>query len=366
MKQMLSLIIAFTSAASASAVSIDTVPVGNVGNGNDPFTANLFGGVSYPYRIGKYEVTIGQYTEFLNAVASVDTYQLYDVRMATNLHIAGISRSGAPGSYSYSVIGSAARPITYVSWGDAARFANWLHNGQPNGAQGSRTTEDGAYSLNGAITSDALAAVTRNVGARWFLPSESEWYKAAYHQPAEVGGDSDGYWLYPLRSNNPPYSDQPPGATPDTSRVGNFRVDDGIDNGYNDGFAITGQNTSSENQNYLTDVGAYTLATSYYGTFDQGGNVMEWTEGLVTPFESRRVLRDAGWSGDSMFSRSATQAGVLPVVETSVYGFRVATIPEPTTTAIVLAGLLVFLAKRRKQTCQEPLSNRFLTPLLLP
>jgi formylglycine-generating enzyme required for sulfatase activity len=36
------------------------------------------------------------------------------------------------------------RPVNYVSWGDAARFANWLHNGQPSGAQDLTTTEEGA------------------------------------------------------------------------------------------------------------------------------------------------------------------------------------------------------------------------------
>ncbi len=120
---------------SASAITIPTVPVGNVGNANDPATGNLYGGVGYGYNIGTTEVTVGQYTAFLNAVATTDTYALYNTPMATDDNIAGISRSGASGSYSYSVIGSANHPVTYVSWGDAARFSNWLHNGQPTGAK---------------------------------------------------------------------------------------------------------------------------------------------------------------------------------------------------------------------------------------
>jgi hypothetical protein len=112
---------------SASAVTIDWVPVGNAGNANDFNTGNLYGGVAYNYSIDKYDVTVGQYTEFLNAVATTDTYGLYNTLMGTNLNIAGISRSGSPGSYTYSVIGNTTKlPITYVSWGDAARFANWL------------------------------------------------------------------------------------------------------------------------------------------------------------------------------------------------------------------------------------------------
>ena len=29
------------------------------------------------------------------------------------------------------------------------------------------------------------------------FPAKSEWYKAAYYQPAAQGGDTDNYWLYP-------------------------------------------------------------------------------------------------------------------------------------------------------------------------
>jgi hypothetical protein len=45
-------------------------------------------------------------------------------------------------------------PVNYVSFYDALRFANWLHNGQPTGAQGNATTEGGAYT----IMPDGIAA----------------------------------------------------------------------------------------------------------------------------------------------------------------------------------------------------------------
>ncbi len=120
---------------------IPTVTVGDAGNPND---STGYGAVSYVYNIGTYEVTLSQYTAFLNAVAKDDTYNLYNPFMETDLNIAGIMRSGSPGNYSCSVIGSGNRPVTYVSWFDAARFANWLANGQPTGTQGNSTTEDGA------------------------------------------------------------------------------------------------------------------------------------------------------------------------------------------------------------------------------
>src|SRR5262245_17983068 len=105
----------------AHAVTIETVPVGDVGNPHDPQTGNLYGSVGYAYNIGKYEVTVGQYAAFLNAVAKTDTYSVYNFSMTDSRVIAGIARSGASGSYSYSVIGSANHPIAMVSWGDAAR-----------------------------------------------------------------------------------------------------------------------------------------------------------------------------------------------------------------------------------------------------
>ena len=103
--------------ATAHAITIETVPIGNPGNANDPSTGNLYGGVDYNYRIGKYDVTVGQYTAFLNAVAATDTYCHYNEWMATDSNIAAIARSGVSGSYSYSVISLPDHPITYVSWG---------------------------------------------------------------------------------------------------------------------------------------------------------------------------------------------------------------------------------------------------------
>ena len=111
----------------AHAVTIDWVTVGDPGNAADDTT---YGAVADAFQIGKYEVTIQQYTDFLNAVAQSDPYSLYDPVMANNGNIAGISQSGTSGGFTYNVIGSGARPVTFVSWFDAARFANWMQNGQ--------------------------------------------------------------------------------------------------------------------------------------------------------------------------------------------------------------------------------------------
>jgi len=165
--------------SAAQAVIIETVPVGNPGNAGELSGSGAGGGgpdrvvaaVGYEYNIGKYEVTAGQYTEFLNKVAATDTYGLYNTSIWSDSLGCQIQRSGSSGSYTYSVVGDwANRPVNYVSWGDAARFANWLHNTQATGAQDASTTEDGAYFLNGATgvpganIDAALLAVSRESG----------------------------------------------------------------------------------------------------------------------------------------------------------------------------------------------------------
>jgi formylglycine-generating enzyme required for sulfatase activity len=320
----------------AKAITIETVPVNNAGNANDPNTGNLYGGVEYNYRIGKYDVTVGQYTAFLNAVAATDTYGLYNSSMATDLNIAGIARSGASGNYSYSVIGSLNHPITYVSWGDAARFANWLNNGQPVGGEEPRTNETGAYTLNGAISDAALNAIVRNVDAKWFIPSESEWYKAAYYDPA-----AGSYWEYATGADLRPLSARP-GNSPYTANFYWFSDRTII----NFTYAVTRSTDYSSTQNYLTDVGAYTASASPYGTFDQSGNVFQWNEALIGG--SSRGVRGGSWSSRTTLGSNSRLSIIPPTNEGSTSGFRVATVPEPSTAAlaVVACGVICRLRKR--------------------
>jgi hypothetical protein len=92
----------------AGQTSLVTVPVGNPNNAADNAVmddgTSGYGSVGYNYSIGEYDVTVGQYAAFLNAVAATDTYGLYNPNMATNLNIAGIAQNGTSGSYTYSVI----------------------------------------------------------------------------------------------------------------------------------------------------------------------------------------------------------------------------------------------------------------------
>jgi formylglycine-generating enzyme required for sulfatase activity len=305
-------------------VTLETVTIGNPGNPNDQdYGSGAFGSVGSPYAMGKYEVTLNQYTAFLNAIAATDTFGLYDPSQGSDLTVRGIARSGVSGSYTYSVIGDGDRPVTYVSWLDAARFTNWLHNGQPTGLQGLNTTERGAYMLDGFPNE---ITITRSAGARYWIPSESEWYKAAYYQPAALGGDADGYWRFPTRSNVIPGNMI--GGNPNQA---NFN--------YNSVFSVTQSGSYDPTANYLSTAGAYSDSASYYGTFDQGGSLEEWTEGITG---SRRTVRGGNFIEEYYSLQASVSDFEDPVLATKYIGFRVATVPEPTAVfSLILAGGLL-------------------------
>jgi formylglycine-generating enzyme required for sulfatase activity len=285
---------------------IQFVRVGDAGNAADTDPVG-YGAVEYEYLIGAYETTIGQYTEFLNAVATTDTYGLYNPYMGTDLNIAGISRSGSPGSYRYTVMNnggdSSNRPIMYVSWFDAARFANWMHNGRIAGEQNATTTEDGAYTLNGATSGTAPA---KNAGAKFYIPTENEWYKAAYYKG---GSTNAGYWDYATRSDSAPGNTIGSGANQANYYAGDY--------------AVTQSASYSSGQNYLTDVGAFTNSASYYGTFDQSGSGWEWND-LTGAADSSRGLRGGNWDYSEFSLSSPVRLPMNPYFEINFISFRLA------------------------------------------
>lgn len=326
----------------AGQTSLQMTSVGDAGNPGRYGPES--GKVDYDYRISKFETTISQYTAFLNAVAVTDTYGLYHSEMATDLNVAGIARSGSPGSYLYSPIGSPNRPVAYVGWGDAARFANWLTNGQPVGLQGPGTTETGSYSLNGRQDYSLYTDIRREPTARYVIPTENEWYKAAYYDPTKGGTN---YWFYQMRTDSVPYSAFPPGgASPNPAYTGNFFNNDSLSNGYNDGYAVTGSSIYSTDQNYLTDVGAFNSASSHYGTFDQGGNIMEWNENLNGT--SLRGTNGGSWKSNvGAFPTLLWHDADRPENAFDYLGFRIAEVPEPA--AGTLLALSVVLLRRPKR-----------------
>ena len=326
--------------AGADQITYEMVTVGDPGNANDTGGSGI-GAVAYTYQIGKYDVTIGQYAAFLNAVAATDTYSLYNSSMGSDGNIKGIQQNGSSGSYTYSVIGSGDRPISYVSWFDAARFANWMTNGQ-----GSGSTETGAYTLGGATSGNAVAA---NPGAAFRLPTENEWYKAAYYSPNYGGSGVAGYYAYATQS------DTAPGNTiGSTANQANWYT--------GNGYSVTQSSSYSSSQNYLTDVGAFTNSGSFYGTFDQTGNVQQWND-LDGTAGSFLPVRGGTW-GDDVPSDvdSSASSSFGPRIDSNYFGgfgFRLASpasspssVPEidPNSLGSVLAlvvGSLGLLERRR-------------------
>jgi len=304
-------------AAPAGAVSIDIVTVGNAGNAND---TTGYGAVGYDYQIGKYDITIGQYTEFLNAVAVTDTYSLYSSDMGTFGNIQGISQSGSSGSYSYSVLGSANRPITFVNWFDSARFANWMANGQPTGAQGSTTTENGAYALSGVDNGGIVPAKNAtnpntNATPTFSIPTENEWYKAAYYSPNYGGVGAGGYYAYATQSNTVPGN-----VVGSAANQANYRAPDNLPLLY----SVTQSSVYDVSQNYLTDVGAFSGSGSFYGTFDQIGNVIQWNDLDGAPGSSRGGR--AQWWNSKTADASFSFVGLVegPGIDSFGLGFRLA------------------------------------------
>ena len=185
-------------------------------------------------------------------------------------------------------------PVNFVSWLVAIRFVKWLHNCRPTGPQGPGTTESGAYAIDGDTA-------VRSANALYFLPTDAEWARAAYHDPA-------GDWLYPTRSNTAP-TPATVGSSGDVSNdspnVANYR---------------NGARWNQQNGNVTTTGSCGPRSTSFYGTYDQGGNIREWTE---TVSGDSRTVRGGGWHDNEEELRSSTSRTASPTTERNDIGFRI-------------------------------------------
>jgi formylglycine-generating enzyme required for sulfatase activity len=209
------------------------------------------------------------------------------------------------------------KPVVFVSWFDAARFANWMHNGQGNG-----DVQTGAYTFEGGLPVPANAStVTRNPGAKWFLPSEDEWYKAAYYD-----GGAGLYYDFATGSDTAPDNNLP---SADTGNSANYH---------------SGGTTTGDGSYPFTDAGAYTLSASPYGTLDQTGSMHEWLDTL-TP-EGGRVQRGGSWNETAFFVSALSRgAPADPTVDYSGnYGFRLAAAAVPEAGAFLLGGAAAVIA----------------------
>jgi len=193
--------------------------------------------------------------------------------------------------------------------------------------QNNLTTEDGAYAING-YTGDDGRTIQRTPGAKWFLPSEDEWYKAAYYKG---GGTNAGYWDYPTSSDTAPGQDMADAS------------------GNNANYYTAPYVLPIASGKYTTVAGEFQNSDSPYGTFDQGGNVWEWNETI--PYTFYRGIR--GGSFYRNYLHASVRGSDLPSGEgySYFYGFRVAeAVPEPSSVFAMMGGVLFLLtlAKRKR------------------
>jgi len=312
----------------AKAGDVEWVTIGDPRNTAD---AGEFGGVDGVYAIMKYEVTAGDYLEFLNAVAATDSHNLYNSLMDSEPRGCQITQVGESGSFTYDFSGGAVeapdasasdwsnRPVNYVSLYDAMRFANWMHNGQPGlgqpAPQDENSTEDGAYDMS------LGASAKRKAGAAYFVPDEDEWYKAAYHKNNTVTSD---YSAYPTCADEKPGNDI---TQPDSGNNANFCAESNNPNDLALGPPF-----------YRTPVGQFENSASCYGTFDQAGNVWEWIE------DTSGVVRGGSWAsyvGDPP-NKDTRITEYDPDLEFYDFGFRLASSSRavPATSTWSLAVML--------------------------
>ena len=284
----------------ANAFTMEFVTIGNPNNAADTTgSPNPAGSVAYTYSLGKYEVSRDMITK-ANAAGSLGI---------TMFDMSGYGGNGVN------------RPATGITWYEAATYVNWLNTS---------TGGTAAYKFSGStfqLWSSTDAGYNesnkfRNSNAKFWLPSTDEWYKGAYGSP-------NGTWYnYPTGTDSAP-----------TAVVGG-----------------TAGNTAVYAQSVSTGPADITNAggLSRYGTMGQGGNVNEWNEtasdGINSTADESRVLRGGAWSGGGGSSGlvASMRWDDYPSYVDDGYGFRVASVPEPSTGLLVLLGLSGLLLKRRK------------------
>lgn len=318
----------------AYGVTIDWATVGNAGN---PANVNGSGAVADVFQISKYETTNAQYVEFLNKVdaSGVNPNGVYVSLMGSD-SLGGISfNSGAPSSAKYAVkagapAGSPAgtsyaqMPVAFVTWFSAARFTNWLQNGQQATPA---SMEDGTYPLHNQ-TSGPIPARNPGTGSQVALPSRDEWYKAAFYDGAR-------YLTWPCQGNQPPTNTVTELLRPCAANFG-------------------GAATPTVGPIH---VGSYRNTQSPSGLFDMLGNVTEYTDTAGTEAEAGRVQVFGGsWATPpaeiGMWSSLAPPVYRSPANPTGQIGFRVAAVqavPEPSTAALTAVAIACLTGYRCRQ-----------------
>jgi formylglycine-generating enzyme required for sulfatase activity len=331
-------------ASNAFAVSFNWAQIPQASGSNVPYLGNPgfpsgIGSVNYGYQMSKTETTRGQYTDFLNAVASSTSAPTYVQALFSGSTNFGITRTLSSGSYVYSTT-SPQNPVTAISWTSAARFVNWLNAGQPTvtsgSAQWNSALNTGAYTISSGSTGSTVVA--RNPGyttagntPKYFLPSANEWVKAAYFNP---NNNTYNTWATGVSGT----------ATPSSTSVASSGSNTAV---FNTGVSVP---------NYAAlPVGSIPNTQSPYGLFDMLGNVTEMTDTgnvsgawfSVSGNYSLTTAQIANWTiNRNSYLTTVSQAN----------GFRVAgiaAVPEPETITLAAFGIVGlcganWLKRRRK------------------
>lgn len=205
------------------------------------------GSVDYVFRIAKTEVTVGQWFEFVTAYAP-----FYDLNGIADPDFTGQSINYAFDGL-YILPGVSHQRPSNMSWEYAARYCNWLHNGQVNEAW---AFESGVYDTSTfTFNPDGTPnhQFRRSPGARYWIPSLDEWTKAAHYDPNRYGPGQEGYWLYPNGSN-------------ERSVGGGLLPDQG------------GERNAGTTNIWPIDVASFPHIQSPYGLLDASGGMSEWLE----------------------------------------------------------------------------------------
>ena len=282
-----------TFGTSGNEFTIDFVNIGNTGNAADTTT---YGAGPYEYRASIYEISQDAITK------------------ATASGMANVTAGAWTGN----------QPAATISWYEAAAFVNWLNTSTGKTAAYNLTFTTN-WSMEPWSSEQAWTAggtnLYRNKDTFYFLPSENEWYKAAYYNPAGTN-----YFLYPTGSDTAPTA---------------------VASGTNAGTAV--YNNAASVPAIVESAGGL----SPYGTMGQGGNVWEWNEsafdGTNNLSSENRAFRGGSWFDAEFLLRSSVRSNFDPSVEDINVGFRVASVPEPSTYVLVLMGAgALYLWKRRK------------------
>jgi hypothetical protein len=262
------------------------------------------GAVRYVFEISKDETTVAQYVEFLNAVAADDPFDLISKEHLPFRCTAAsdsvyctpprIVREGSPGSYSYRAAPGLERHPVGVHPFAAARFMNWLHNGQPRGPAGPDTTESGAYDCVNVET-PGDCRFPRLAGARYWIPNLHELHKAGYWNKATQR------WHWWPTVPGVTVDDVPlacsPGINPCPNPPRGNEVNTSGPSACHTRFVAPHRTRGCE----FLPVASYPATTSPFGLRDVCGQMAELTETLGEtngrPDRSKLIGRPPGWWG---------------------------------------------------------------------